>query len=766
MAIITKSGKYQAGQPTQPVYSTEDFKTKLLSKYPSGVSGDGIPYAKMDANDLYDRMISKYPNGITSDNVAYKDFGTIRNGKAMPMTAEQATAGSAPPVLGLASTPIQVASKAVTTLGERTTLKNTNASLDSMRHTQVRFLDIAQRETDPVKARAALDEAQRIASDIRKITGTTSNLEAQNLENQRIPTPFGDVPALSDNPLEAGRQVLGRGVKTAGFLGTGGLTGGGALYGAGSAIEQGKPLFAAPNADNGIMSFGDNSIIGEAFRDAALAKFFGFALEKLSPLAKTLYTKMPAEDKAVYDFAGQILGKAGDAYKNFQATPSAPGTLGAVVDNAAQKFGTAADNALSPSFYGKQAKEYAKGALNIYKDSYTVPHDDASLDKIITDKYNQGIRPASKGTPAQVEKYQGQSKIVVKDIAANSNIEDLPTNRWQFMEAGDRGVSQLSEQADAINRLYGGAGVRVSTDQAARELDTYITALKKFPEVNRSAINTALKWKADLLKNRLLTPTENEALIRRLNEELKAFYSSPNAAEVSSNGVRAIVANNLRQSGVQALAEQTGAEYDILKENLAAYMAVRKDLTRAGQKFLTQNGKATIDWFDIVSGSDMATALITGNPTLAVKAGAMKGMKEWFKSFNSPDKAIADMFYSTASAYQKGFILPPEAPGTGSMIQALEGRPLALPAGKTKIPTGTVLTTPQPKGNGPAYNSAKSAANAAQQNALIEQNTREVSMFAAEKEKAAFAASQQSEAQAQAELIKRKAAEKAQFKKK
>lgn len=54
----------------------QEFKDRILSKYPNGVTSEGVKYTDLDANDLARRMVSKFPDGMTSDGIRYSDFLT------------------------------------------------------------------------------------------------------------------------------------------------------------------------------------------------------------------------------------------------------------------------------------------------------------------------------------------------------------------------------------------------------------------------------------------------------------------------------------------------------------------------------------------------------------------------------------------------------------------------------------------------------------------------------------------------------------------
>lgn len=52
----------------------QDFKNRILQRYPDGVASDGKKYSEMDPVDLTTRMTKKFPDGVTSDGIKYTDF--------------------------------------------------------------------------------------------------------------------------------------------------------------------------------------------------------------------------------------------------------------------------------------------------------------------------------------------------------------------------------------------------------------------------------------------------------------------------------------------------------------------------------------------------------------------------------------------------------------------------------------------------------------------------------------------------------------------
>lgn len=52
----------------------EEFKRRIVAKYPNGVTSDGVRYADLPAQELTTRVVNKFPNGVTNDGIPYSSF--------------------------------------------------------------------------------------------------------------------------------------------------------------------------------------------------------------------------------------------------------------------------------------------------------------------------------------------------------------------------------------------------------------------------------------------------------------------------------------------------------------------------------------------------------------------------------------------------------------------------------------------------------------------------------------------------------------------
>lgn len=256
--------------------------------------------------------------------------------------ATQATKGQSTGLmtgpLSLLAVPGQLLGKVVSKAILKPAQENIESNAESLRGIAKQFLDRADAETDPQRKKDLIQQSIQASQRARQSGAMVEDLLNEAKKRERIETPIGTIPAISDKPVEATRQVAGRGVTTAGFTGgaIAGAAGAGALYGAGSAIEEGKSVLPESLKPGDIY----DSVVGRAVTYAAAGKLLGYGLEKV---AGTGFGQKVLSSKPV---------RAVGAVLNPLMAKEAPrGTAGAVVDDAFKIFGKFSDKVVSPSTY-------------------------------------------------------------------------------------------------------------------------------------------------------------------------------------------------------------------------------------------------------------------------------------------------------------------------------------------------------------------------------------------------------------------------------
>lgn len=284
---------------------------------------------------------------------------------------------------------------------------------------------------------------------------------------------------------------------------------------------------------------------------------------------------------------------------------------------------------------------------------------EAAVDRYISESFNKAVKPsvAGKNTVGQTDRYQNQALEAVKTIAANKDnlkfvtpegdeVTGLPTNLRQFAESVDQTKKSIYDQYTELARQAGDAGAEVDLANVANELDAVI-GNKALQISNPEAVEYAKNIKDRLTRGGKVDATTAEQLIKNYNSSLESFYRNPSYDTASRAAIDAAVVNNLRKDLDSVIENLTGEQYQALKNQYAALKAIEKDVVKRANMDARKNAVGLIDYTDIFSGGDIVGGILSLNPALFAKGVAQKGIAEFFKKMNDPNRAIKKMFEKT-----------------------------------------------------------------------------------------------------------------------
>lgn len=285
----------------------------------------------------------------------------------------------------------------------------------------------------------------------------------------------------------------------------------------------------------------------------------------------------------------------------------------------------------------------------------------AKLEKEVVDIFQKGVKPNLQGqqTLGQADKYKSQVVEAVKTIDQNKDILQFtdeageivtgrtPQSLQEFSEAIDQTKRKIYEQYDTIASQAGEAGLKVDGVKIANQLEEVINnqALKLS---NPEAVRYAEEVRNRFIKAGEIDAKTAQEVIQNYNNSLKAFYKNPTPEGLTRNAVDALMANQMRQALDEGIDGLTGAQYQSLKNQYGALKTIERDVLRATLRDARKNTKGLIDYTDIFSGGQLVTGLLTLNPGMIAQGAAQKGIAEYFKFLNNPNKAIRDMFETGA----------------------------------------------------------------------------------------------------------------------
>ena len=282
------------------------------------------------------------------------------------------------------------------------------------------------------------------------------------------------------------------------------------------------------------------------------------------------------------------------------------------------------------------------------------------LDNVIADGIEKGIRISTTGKRSigDLEQFKSQASEAVKAIIRKQDAlkltdefgqeaaEKLPQNLRQFSEAVDQTKKAIFEEYDQLARRAGEAGAEVDLSSVASELIDTVSD-PKFASLEDQAPEIAdyiLKRTAALEKRGFYTAEQAQQAIKNYNLSLDSFYKNPNYENYATASIDAMIANNLRSAVDDVIGKATGGNYQALKNQYGALRAIEKDVLNRAIVDARKNTKGLLDFTDIFTGGDLIAGLATMNPALLAKAGAQKGIKEYFKFLNDPNRIVRSMF--------------------------------------------------------------------------------------------------------------------------
>lgn len=331
---------------------------------------------------------------------------------------------------------------------------------------------------------------------------------------------------------------------------------------------------------------------------------------------------------------------------------------------------------ISNLFLAGQAK---KPAITAVKS--TIPKaSEATISSRIASDFNKSVKPSIPATTKGAMEKQGE-KVVEAVRLINENKPNLtfvdeagevvtgqaPRTRLELADAVDQTKKNIFTQYNSLAEKAGDIGLKIQTNPIVKELKTVIEN-PSMQLTNPEAVKYAQTLLDRYSQIGDLTPDVAQDVIKNLNESLKAFYRNPTYPDASKAAIDALVANNLRKLLDEGIEGLTGANYASLKQQYGALKSVEKDVLRAAAKQMKQGSKGLIDYTDIFTGGDILHGVLTLNPATVARGTFSRGIKEFYKYLNDPDRAIENMF-KNAGKFSPRIFKGAERP-----------TPLALPA--------------------------------------------------------------------------------------
>lgn len=279
------------------------------------------------------------------------------------------------------------------------------------------------------------------------------------------------------------------------------------------------------------------------------------------------------------------------------------------------------------------------------------------IEKAIVKKFEKGVKPLIPGktTPSQPSNYrddvlsavktidQNKPKLSFSDEAGEAVVGRNPQSLQELNEAVEQTKKIVFQQYDDLAKQAGEAGVKIELNPIADELDAVINN-RALNITNPSAIKYAEETKDRLVRAGNLDAQTAQDVIQNYNKSLEAFYRNPSYETASRASIDAMIANRMRKVLDDGISGLTGKEYQALKNQYGALKTIERDVIKASLRDARKNVKGLIDFADILSGGQVVGGILSLNPAQIAAGVTQKGITEFYKFLNNPNRAIKKMF--------------------------------------------------------------------------------------------------------------------------
>lgn len=305
------------------------------------------------------------------------------------------------------------------------------------------------------------------------------------------------------------------------------------------------------------------------------------------------------------------------------------------------------------------------------------------IDSAIVKSFEKGVKPTATGkkTASGLDNFREDVVSAVRTINENKpNLSFMdesgqtisgqnPKTLKELSEAVEQTKKSVFKKYNTLAETAGDAGVKVQIKPIASELDQVINN-QALSITNPSAIDYASKLKERLTASGDLDAMVAQDVIQNYNKSLEAFYRNPSYDNASKAAIDAMVANNMRKALDDGISGLTGAQYQALKNQYGALKSIENDVIKAAIRDARRSTKGLIDFSDVFSGGQVINGILTLNPTQIATGLTQKGISEFYKFLNNPNRAIAKMF----DVVEKSSAVPssqntPQSPSTPQQQQ-------------------------------------------------------------------------------------------------
>jgi len=259
-------------------------------------------------------------------------------------------------------------------------------------------------------------------------------------------------------------------------------------------------------------------------------------------------------------------------------------------------------------------------------------------------------------------------------LARNKSIVDdttgmlrNPKNRMEMLEVLKDAKKKIYKDYSDLASSATGKGASVETTPIIADTINLV----KEKGWSKDVKDYALKQARSLSDLEGANPSKIQDRIEELNNNFNPFATGKDKVKTE---IDASISRKLRESLEASIERTEGEGYQVLRNEYSSLKAIENDLTNAAAVEARRNKGGLLDFTDIFTGGNITGAVFTGNPSMLAQGLGGRGVKEYLKWLNDPNRYLKNAFKAIENN-------PNFRAGFGKPTQKL------LPAGITKTPT-------------------------------------------------------------------------------
>jgi predicted ABC-type ATPase len=276
--------------------------------------------------------------------------------------------------------------------------------------------------------------------------------------------------------------------------------------------------------------------------------------------------------------------------------------------------------------------------------------DDIRINTALDDAINKGIKPyfAKTTTPEARDVYTKKAKQAFQIIdrldtkfedEAGELISRNPTNRMEMLDGLNQAKRAIYSAYHNLAQQAGEKGAQFNAAKPAVKLSEISKDISYSPSVRKYAEDLI----TEILELEGQSPEIIEKRIAEYNSSLAGYFAG--RVDKARARIDASIANLLREeldSLIERETEKVG--YQALKNQYSALKTVERDLARQVAIEARRGTKGFLDFTDIFTGQDLLQGVLTVDPTAIVRGATGRGIKEYYKWLNDPNRYIKNAF--------------------------------------------------------------------------------------------------------------------------